>query len=304
MRARRRPARPGRGPGSAPRRGWPGCGRRTGCPAPSSSRPGSARRSPFGRLAGIGRRAASRRTVAPVRGCFAVASPWTATASTAPIFRTRDRREERRHAEVVGLAPAVERVMVALGTGDAHAEEHLRQRARRLARLRRRPCRRSPAGDLVERPFGRQQLAGELVERLVLRDGCRESSGSRRRPAAARAPAGRRAAGRPTSAPSKSANSGRSSSSSTSFARLSGGVSARNAPGLGRRRQRADHVEVDAAQELGVVARSDGTMFSFRSLASTRRSMKLSCGSFGNVDRLRPAGRGRGRRRPRSRRRP
>src|SRR5260370_33275522 len=76
------------------------------------------------------------------------------------------RGEKRLHAVVIGLAPAVEGMMMALGTGDAQTEEDLGQSAGPVAGL---------GHDLVEvgRPASRQRalggdnLAGELVERNV-----------------------------------------------------------------------------------------------------------------------------------------
>ena len=49
-----------------------------------------------------------------------------------------DVAEEGAHAVIVRLAPPVEGVVVALGAGDANAQEHLRQRARHRPRLARR----------------------------------------------------------------------------------------------------------------------------------------------------------------------
>src|SRR5262252_7395338 len=67
------------------------------------------------------------------------------------------RREERLHPEVVVLAPAIERMMMALGTGDANAEKDLRDRACRVAG----PGNNLVEGDganLVQRSFGGKQL--------------------------------------------------------------------------------------------------------------------------------------------------
>src|SRR6202030_2498748 len=74
--------------------------------------------------------------------------------------------EEGLHPEIVRLAPAVERVVMALGAGDAHAEQDLGKRACPLAWLGR---------DLVERrrsvllewPVRGQQFASELVKGFV-----------------------------------------------------------------------------------------------------------------------------------------
>src|SRR6516164_3798083 len=82
------------------------------------------------------------------------------------IAAKSDRGEERLHALIVGLAPAIERVMMALGTGDAQAEKNLRQRAGPVARF---------GYDLVEvgramfgqGSLGGEDLAGKLVQRLV-----------------------------------------------------------------------------------------------------------------------------------------
>jgi len=75
-------------------------------------------------------------------------------------------REKAGHAVVIRLAPAVERVVVALRARDAHAEKYLRHRVSHLAGL---------AHDLVEMagrclvegPFGGEQRTRELVERPV-----------------------------------------------------------------------------------------------------------------------------------------
>src|SRR5262249_58913343 len=83
--------------------------------------------------------------------------------------RQGDLSEKRLHAVIVGLAPAVEGVMVALGTGDTQTQEDLGQSAGPVAGL---------GHNLVEvgRPvFGQRalsgnNLAGELVQRFVLGD--------------------------------------------------------------------------------------------------------------------------------------
>ena len=80
-----------------------------------------------------------------------------------------DRREEREHPGIVALGPAVGRVVVALGAGDTDAEEDLRDAARRLAGLGRDP-EEVPRRHVAQRPLRRHQLAGELVERLILRE--------------------------------------------------------------------------------------------------------------------------------------
>ena len=177
-RGRRRPARPGRGRGSAPTvrlarlRANHGL---SGAVIQSASTGAAVARRRLRRASASP--SACGRTVSPVRGCFVTGSPAASTISPRGAGLHADRREERLHAVVVGLAPAVERMMVALGTGDAHAEEHLRQRARRLARLgddlvevrRRRPRRAAPRRSAARARTGRTACSPP---------GCRESSGS------------------------------------------------------------------------------------------------------------------------------
>src|SRR6516225_4073740 len=77
------------------------------------------------------------------------------------------RSKERLHAVIIGRAPAVEGMMVALRTGDAQAQENLRQGAGPVAGF---------GHDLVEvgravfgqRALGGDNLAGKLVQRFVL----------------------------------------------------------------------------------------------------------------------------------------
>ena len=78
--------------------------------------------------------------------------------------------EERRHAVVVVLRPALERMVVALGTLQASAKEHLRDRldavvgvGRRAIEVGRRVLERAALCD--------EQLAGELVVGHVAREG-------------------------------------------------------------------------------------------------------------------------------------
>ena len=81
----------------------------------------------------------------------------------------RDLREERFHAKVISLAPAIERMMVALRALDARAEQHLRDRRGLLAGLLDRF--EDVAGRLIsQQSFGRQQFASEAVEWLVGRE--------------------------------------------------------------------------------------------------------------------------------------
>src|SRR5687768_15205745 len=78
----------------------------------------------------------------------------------------RERREECGHAEVIGLAPAVERMMMAFRTRDPHAEQYLRERAGSVARLVR-DLVEVRGAHLFEGALRQQKLARELIERLV-----------------------------------------------------------------------------------------------------------------------------------------
>ena len=141
------------------------------------------------------------RLVSPVRGLRASRRAAREQHLVARAAADGDRREERGHAVVIGLAPAVERMVVALGAGDAHAEEDLRQRAGRLARLGDRLVKGWPARprSAVPRPSRSRARTGRTA---CSAPGCRAPTCNSRRPACVPAPADRRAAGRPISAPS------------------------------------------------------------------------------------------------------
>src|SRR5437764_1306217 len=94
---------------------------------------------------------------------------WVAFSNEELAARRRPDRhllEERLHAVIVSLAPAVEGMMMALGAGDADTEKHLRQAAGRLA---------GPGNDTMERrlrhlrqrSLGSQHFADKAVIRLV-----------------------------------------------------------------------------------------------------------------------------------------